>query len=177
MKTLLLAALLASGSAYAADAKIETDAFDGATRVTVEPHGLACGSNMVCPMLGARWTSNRAGEAVLQVEVVNAYAGIRGVTLNVDGEMVELTPLEDGAATRYSSNAAIAAGAPVSRRSSRDYLVPLALVQKLLAASSVKARVQTVDGFVDGELSGGKKPSKAYGALQRFVAKVPATGA
>lgn len=177
MKTMLFVALLAAGSAHAADAKIETDAFDGATRVWVDPHGLDCGAQMVCPLLGARWTSGRKDEAVLQVEVVNVYAGIRGAALNVGGEIIELVPLDEGAATRFTSNVQTAAGAPVSRRSSRDYLVPLALVRKIADAPSVKVRVYTAEGTVDGTLAGGKKPAKAYGALQRFVAKVATTGA
>lgn len=174
MKKLLLAMLLVAGSAYAADAKIATDDFDGATRVWIDPHGLDCGMSMVCPMLGARWTSRQPNEAVLQVEVINAYAAIQGAKLNIDGELIELQPLDSGAATKFSSNVDIAAGAPVARRSARDYLVPLALLNRLQAAQSVKVRVATADGVVDGTFSGGKKPTKAAGALQRFMAKVPA---
>lgn len=173
MKQLALMALLTiAGAASASDAKVATDSFDGATRVSIDPHGLDCGMQMVCPLVGARWTSNRKDEAVLQVEVINAYAAIRGVQLNVDGEILELAPL-DQSGTRFDSNVATAGRAPVTRYSSRDYLVPLALVPKLLAAQSVKLRVVTADGTVDGTLSGGKKPSKAFGALQRFMAKVP----
>ena len=174
MKLLLVLGLLASGAAYGADAKVAKDNFDGATRVWVDPHGLDCGMAMVCPMLGARWTSNEPADAVLEVEVLNAYAAIEGAKLNVDGEFIDLVPLDAEAMTKFKSNVGIAGGAPVTRRSTRDYLVPLSLVQKLVAAGDVKLRVLTADGAVDGTLSGGKKPSKAQGALQRFIAKVPA---
>ena len=174
MKRLLFLILLASGSAYAADAKIATDDFDGATRVWVDPHGLDCGMTMVCPMVGARWSSNQPGDAVLEIEVLNAYAAIEGAKLNIDGEFIDLAPLDAASLTKFRSNVATAAGAPVSRRSSRDYLVPLSLVQKIVAAGDVKLRVLTAEGVVDGALSGGKRPSKAQGALQRFIAKVPA---
>lgn len=176
MKKLLFLMLLAGSSAYAADAKIATDDFDGATRVWVDPHGLDCGMQMVCPTVGARWTSSQPGDAVLEVQVVNAYAAIEGAKLNIDGEFIDLAPLDAAAMTRFKSNVEIAGGAPVMRRSTRDYLVPLALVQKIIAAGDVKLRVLTADGAVDGRLSGGKKPSKALGALQRFVAKVPVAG-
>lgn len=174
MKKLIFVLLMAAGSAYAADAKIATDDFDGATRVWVDPHGLDCGMTMVCPMLGARWTSRLPNEAVLQVEVINAYAAIQGAKLNIDGEIIDLQPLDAAAATKFSSNVQIAAGAPVSRRSSREYLVSLDLVKRIQSAQSVKVRVVTAEGVVDGTLSGGKKPSKAQGALQRFIGKVPA---
>lgn len=168
----LAATLWATGSAsaFAADAKMQVDEFDGATRVWVDPHGMDCGWAMVCASLGARWSSAEQDAAVLRVELVNTYSSITGITLNIDGQLVELQPLGD--MTKFR-NTGYVAGASTVRLSSKDYLVPLDLVRRLIEAKSVKARVSTDDGFVDAVMSGGKKPTKARGALERFWAKVP----
>src|SRR5690606_31363564 len=112
MKKLLFAILLAAGSAQAADAKLAKDDFDGATRVWVDPHGLDCGMTMVCPLLGARWTSKLPDEAVLEVQVINAYAAIRTVKLNIDGEFIDLQATDPADATRFSNNVDQLAGLP-----------------------------------------------------------------
>jgi hypothetical protein len=156
--------------AFASDAKIKTDEFDGATRVWIDPHGLNCGMNMICPLLGARWTSKAPGAAVLAVEVVNTYSAITGVRLNIDGSFLDLQPIDEP--TRFKNNGGAPGVAPV-RYSTKDYLIPLELVEAILAAKDVKVRVSTADGFVDGALIGGKKNSKAAGALGRFWKLVP----
>lgn len=167
---MLLFLVAASTPALASDAKIKTDDFDGATRVWVDPHGLECGMTMICPSLGAQWKSTKPDMAVLNVQLINTYAAITGVKLNVDGSFIDLLPTDDP--TRFTNNGG-AAGVATVRYSSKDYLVPLELVEKLLAAKDVKMRVLTADGFVDGNLIGGKKSSKAAGALSRFWNRVP----
>ena len=162
-----------AGSGFAANARTVVDDFDGSTRVSVDPHGLSCGMSMVCPLLGARWTSTRADDAVLQVEVINEYVAIEGVSVNIDGQIVELEPLTGDALSRYSSNVETAGRAPLARRSSRDFLAPLELVQRMHAAGNVRVRVHTRDGSVDGVLSGERRPSKAHAALGRFLSQVP----
>lgn len=167
-----VALLAMPGVALAAKAKTAVDEFDGAQRVWIDPHGLECGSSMVCPLFGARWTSKRQDEAVLEVEVINAYASIQGVKLNMDGEFLDLAPLNASTPTKLSNNGFVA-GAQTTRSSSRDYLISLELVQQILAAKSVKVRITTADGFIDATLSGGKKPTLGFGALQRFWDAVP----
>lgn len=175
MKKLLLALLLVSGMSHALEPKIAKDDFDGATRVWITPHGLDCGWAMSCAAFGARWTSNDKDAAVLELQTLNVgYVGVEGVKLNIDGRVLDLRPLGE---TKYNKPDA---GTPPQlwealRTSSRDFLIPLDLVQVMLDAESVKVRVLTRDGFLDAALIGGKKPSKAYGALQRFIAKVPKT--
>ena len=173
MKMLLFALLLASGMAHGLEPKIAKDDFDGATRVWITPHGLDCGGAMSCFALGARWTSNEKDAAVLELQTLNVgYVGVEGIKLNIDGQMVELKPFGE---TKYNSpdSGLSPQLREMLRTSTRDFLMPLELVQVVLDAKSVKVRVMTRDGFIDGTLSGGKKPSKAAGALSRFIAKVP----
>jgi hypothetical protein len=44
----------------------------------------------------------------------------------------------------------------------------------MVAASSVKVRILTRDGFIDATFSGGTKVTKAHGALKEFVEAIPA---
>lgn len=172
MKKLLLALLLVSGMAHALEPKIAKDDFDGATRVWIAPHGLDCGGTMSCFSIGARWTSNEKDAAVLELQTLNVgYVGVEGVKLNIDGQVLDLKPLGE---TKY--NKPDTSLPPrlweMLRTSTRDFLIPLELVQVMLDAKSVKVRVITRDGFIDGTLRGGKS-RKAEGALSRFIAKVP----
>ncbi len=164
----LTAALMQTG--HAASAKKQVDDFDGATRVWIDPHGLNCGMTMVCPSLGARWSSNEPDAAVLSIELLNTYAPITGAQLNIGGQFVDLVPLTHE--TRYSHSGGAPGVAP-TRRSNQDYLVPLEMVGLIANGASVKLRLSTADGFVDGVVIDGGKASKAHGAMQRFMAQVP----
>jgi len=163
---------LASGPAIAAKAKTAVDEFDGAQRVWIDPHGLDCGMRMVCASFGARWTSSYPDEAVLVVEVVNEYVAIESVALNIDGAVHVLEPLEASRPTSFR-NLGVRARAPVARFSTKDFSIPLDLAQAMLAAQSVKVRVTTAGGLVDATFAGGRKATKARGALERFLALVP----
>lgn len=169
--TLAMASALATGSAHASDATVTKDRFDGATRVSINPHGLNCGMTMLCAAVGAQWSSKDPDAAVLEFEVLNSYSAIDGAKLNIDGKIVDLQAVDNP--TRYE-RVDTARGVTPMRLSKKGFLVPMSLVRDILAAQSCQVRVSTADGTIDGTLIDGKKNSKALGALQRFVAKVPA---
>lgn len=162
--------LLLSDTAAAARAHMATDDFDGATRVWIDPHGLDCGWQMVCASVGARWTSKAPEAAVVTAELLNEYASVTALHLNIDGTIVELQPTSTP--TRFEGRGG-ARGAPAMRTSGRDFVVPMQMLQDILAANSVKVRVNTSDGFVDGTMADGRRKSKAAAALARFWAKLP----
>lgn len=137
--------------------------FDDAKTVSIRPHGNAC-SAMVCTGLGAQWNSAEPDSAVLIVHVFNEYAAISGAELNIDGAKVDLSVAQ--MVTDFSS--------PGSgmRESSKGFVVPLSVVDRVLAAKRVWLRVHTPTGYIEDAVIDGPKDSKAYHALSRFMRAV-----
>lgn len=173
----LLAAAVLCGPACASDAKIAADDFDGSTKVWVNPHGMNCAWSAPCYSVGARWSSKQPAAAALVIELMGAYTPIKTASLNVDGEILQLKPLD--ANTAYSQGIALTPGtynaalAQAGRTSTQEFEIPLPLLQRVLAARVVKMRIELADGVVDARLVENGKASKAYGALQRFWGKLP----
>lgn len=162
--------LLLSDTAAAAKANMATDDFDGATRVWIDPHGLDCGWQMVCASVGVRWTNKAPEAAVVTIELLNDYASVTALHINIDGTIVELQPL--ATPTRFEGRGG-ARGVPAMRVSSREFMVQMQMLRDVLAANNVKVRISTSDGFIDGTLADGRRKSKAAAALARFWARLP----
>jgi len=137
--------------------------YDGARVVTISPHGGAC-TSMLCPMLGAQWTSKAPDLAVVTVRVSGAYLPINGARLMIDGKETALQPLPG--VTNF------AAPIPGVRESSRDFTVPLATVRALAGAQKAWLRVGTTDGGTEVAIIDGATDSKALHAMRRFLAQV-----
>ena len=182
MKKLLLGAmlLLVCGSAYGARVTTSVDSFDGATRIEADAYGTECSWTAPCPMIGARWVSSaESGYAVLVVKFSGDYIQIRSIKLNIDGAIVDLPAGNSQTIFTIIGGSpvipGIIAGVPGTRTSVRDFLIPLSMIDQILAAQSVKIRVDTETGIVDSIFSGGKrKVNRAYETLQEFAATVAA---
>jgi len=145
------------------DPVIGYSGFDNAKTVSIRPHGNAC-SAFVCTGLGAQWNSSNPGSAILIVQIFNEYAAISRAELNIDGNIETLS--SSVTVTEFSSPGS------VMRESSQGFAVSLSLVEKLLSAKRVWLRVHTPTGYIEDAVLDGKKDSKAYHALSRFVAAV-----
>lgn len=174
---LALAAAVLTGVTHASDARVSIDDFDGTTRVRVNPHGMSCAWSEPCFLVGADWNSKRPDVAILVVEFMGAYTPIKAAALNIDGEVVPLSPPHQ--LTDYGQGIVFTPGtynpalAQAGRTSTQGFDVPLAVLQRVLAARTVKMRIIVAQGNIDARLIDSDKTSKAYGALQRFWAKVP----
>jgi hypothetical protein len=180
MKRILLivamALLAGCGATTGTNARSSISTFDGARVVSIDPHGTNCGMSMVCSLLGAQWSSNQPDRVQLVVSTMGEYASIQMAGLNIDGTII---PLADSAQlTQYTQSMSQTpetynvAAAQLGRTSTRSFIAPLALVDRILAARSVKMRVQTDGVTIDSIIFEGDKDSKAHHALERFIAQV-----
>lgn len=138
--------------------------FDGARVVNINGHAAAC-RNMLCPGLGAQWSSARPESVIVTVHLFNEWRPITSAKVNVGGRTVELKPLA-GAITTFSKP-----GDPI-RQSNRDFSASLALVRELAADGRSWLRVGTPDGYIEDAIIDGPTDSKALHALRRFLAQV-----
>lgn len=163
-RPLLAAFVLAGCSTSSGLAPIEArSGYDGARVVSIAPHGGAC-SGMLCPGVGAQWTSKAPAVAVVTVRVSNAWMSITGARLMVDGREAVLQPLP-GVTTFSRPGDAI-------RESSRDFQVPLATLRSVVTAQKAWLRVSTTEGSMETAIVDGATDSKALHAMRRFLAQV-----
>ncbi|MGP1666889.1 MAG: hypothetical protein ACTS5I_13445, partial [Rhodanobacter sp.] len=156
----------------------EISSFDNSHTVWIEAHGTNCGMSMVCSMLGAQWTDSTPDKAMLVVQTMGSYAAITAAAVNIDGRIVVL-PMPKSL-THYSqslpqpSGQYNAAMAELGRTSTQGFDASLGLIRQILAAHSVKLRVQTSEVTIDSIVFTADKDSKAHHALKRFMAQVDA---
>ncbi len=138
--------------------------FDNARIVSIEPHGNAM-TGMIGTGIGAQWSEARKDEVILIIAVFNDSTGITGAELNIDGEKIALTPtatvtdMEAGATMKIST---------------KGFLTKLDTVEKIIKSKRTWLRVHTPTGTIEDAVINGKKDSKAYHALIRFMDAVNA---
>lgn len=177
MKTfcVLLACIALAGCATTSglSAHSEVSNFDGSRTVSIDPHGTWCGMRMnPCAMVGAQWNSAHPDSAFLDIEMIWQYTGIEGAEVNIGGQITRLTPSKYP--TQFSNVDPGSAWGPMLRQSDQSFVVPLALIREMATAPDVRIRVDTTEGYDDGVIISPEHDSKAYYALQRFLAKVDA---
>jgi hypothetical protein len=101
----------------------------------------------------------------LRVEVNGEFVGLNGLKLNIDGQVMSLEPVQ-----RLTSFD----GELYFKSSMRTFFASPDLLGKMVAARSVKLRIQTSEGIIDARLIGGKKVTEAYLALKELVEAIPA---
>lgn len=146
------------------DPAISRSGFDNAKVVNIVPHGN--NNNMRYPEtgLGAQWSVVRPA-TVLLVVAVYQYTGISGAELNIDGERVTL--VRDGTVTDMENMSGV-------NVSTQAFLTPLSTVEKILRSKRTWLRVYTPTGTLEDAIIDGQMDSKAYHALERFMAAVRA---
>ncbi|EOE6711148.1 hypothetical protein ACKSBH_003640 [Acinetobacter baumannii] len=165
MKKLLTACLISLGLVGCATTsgtapKVSTSGFDGSKRVSIDGHGVAC-DQMVCPLIGAIWSSNSHNLVGLKISVINSIVAINSVDLNVDGEIIKL---RESTLTDFSNDIVL--------ESSKVFVTDLSTVDKILNSKRAWIRVNTSKGLIENPIIDGSKDSKAYHALKRFKDQV-----
>lgn len=139
---------------------VEKSGFDGATIVSIDPHGNGC-SSYVCTGLGAQWSSTRPLDAILRVRVFNEYKAITSVRLMIDSEFFEPKPVQPTTSFERPVGSIL--------YSTRTFSVPLAEIRKITSAKKAWLRVTTTDGYLEDPIVDRDRDSKALHALRRFV--------
>lgn len=101
--------------------------------------------------------------AVLMHEIVNIESS-NGLQFNIDGEKVLLS--SNDIFTHFTHEEVSSGVTTEYRRSTKIFVATRELVQALLDAETVKVRLMTHDGFVDGDF----KTTKALSAQNGFQA-------
>lgn len=136
--------------------KVTSSGFDGSKRVSIEGHGVAC-DQMLCPLIGANWSSNTPNLVGLKISVMNGLVSINSVDLNIDGEIIKL---RENTLTDFSTDTVV--------ESSKIFVTDLTVVDKIINAKRAWIRVNTNKGLIENPIIDGSKDSKAYHALKRF---------
>lgn len=135
---------------------------DGARTVTVAPESVVC-SRPQCPVLGASWTSAKAGLAVLTVGVPHQSAQVTGADFYLGVKPVARVRSRSGTAAQALAFPATA------------FDVPLTLIDQIAYSPRSWVRVHMADGrSVDETINSGDQRAKAAEAMSHFVAAVEA---
>lgn len=177
MKKLAIALLLVAGVAQAGSVKTKTDDFDGTQHLWIDEYGLRC-EGVLCFSLGADWNSQRPDTVILVAQFMGTHTDLKAMAFNIDGELVPLAApngiTDYGQAISFTPMTYNAALAKSGRTSTRGFDIPRALLDRVLAAKSVKVRLIIDEGNIDGRLIDNGKPTKAFRNLQELAEKLPA---
>ena len=141
--------------------------FDGSTWLKVHP-GHASG----CCALGAAWNSKQPDLVQIEAVLHGEYAAIAdtgGLEFNVDGRMLRLS--SSGLPTQFEATRG--AGSSVMRTSSKSFAIRREDFGALVKASSVKVRLNTTKGAVEGDLLRDAYGGSAIEGFRTFATKLP----
>lgn len=196
MKKMLLASAIASsllvqGCAGMADAmnkaagvgqiSQEVSTFDNATIINLSPAHLYGGDGMMGNgfKLGARWNSNIPDSAVLVLSQSSsvsagsgAYTNFSGISINIDGDQKRFNV---SGPTDHTSSSYNTVSKTIYTQSTASVIVPLALVEKMVAAKDCRIRIHSGNGYEDSlfhveRIPGGQ--ATAIIAFREYLAKV-----
>lgn len=132
----------AAGYGVVTDTK---SAFDGTRVIALSPAVVAgtSGTFSTCCRVGLSWTP-RAPQGAMLLAALDATVAIRSVSINIDGDIRDLAPIDD--ATQFGRDARIAT-------SHKGYYVPWATVTQIHGAATAKIQIVTYSsGSVVGDL-------------------------
>ena len=143
----------------------EAVATDGSKQVVSATAGLECGQPR-CPQLTARWSSKRAGVAILTIGVPYQKSAVARAEFHFGGNQVVRLMLPSGEQPAPGDYPATAFDAPVS------------LIDAIAYRAGGWVRVVMADGLVVQEtVSNGEVKSQAVDAMREFLRAVDtATG-
>lgn len=100
------------------------------------------------------------------------YTNIRGLDFNADGK---ITAYEAGTLTRHK--VAAQTGALIQTESANEVAVPLADLERLVAAKDARIQIRTMDGKIAAQFSTERIPGSSYTVIvpiRDFLAQVKA---
>lgn len=141
--------------------KVVKSEFDGATEVTVEPHGANCrGMGLSGLAIGGTWSSAWVPQAVkFRVETLNQFLSINELHLSIDGQIIRLKradlPTHDHDIARMPRSAAV-------------FLANPEVLRNLVSAPRSMMRVTSPEGYIECHI---RTPEKAAGSLAYDAAR------
>ena len=174
IRTLLCLCLLLTGCMASMPNSIEEQRsnFDNSRRIVMQP-GFVYENDKTLSYayfkLGLSFVDTHPDSLIITVEIPQAVTSIdsdRGLLFNVDGVITALSTSQvftDFDIDRVQHTTYTA--------SSKRYLVPRSFLGKLLSADSVKVRLHTAAGFLEGDLLV-DRPSAAIRGFREFAAKM-----
>lgn len=179
MKKVLFAlttALILTGCATTSglDAKTQVSSFDGSKSVAIAPHGFACVNYLTCATTGFSWNNKRPEQASMLVEILDPvkggdYHAIAAVKINIDGEIITLTPAV-GDTNNFDYD-------DIYKKTSRLYTMPLPLLERIKQSNITKMQVIAKDALIEGDFKNTGESTKSYHAMLRFLDQVKAAKA
>jgi hypothetical protein len=139
--------------------------FDNARTVTIEPHANTS-TRVTATGLGAHWSAAWQDQVILEVAVFNLATGITNAELNIDGNKTTLERNGDVTDIDRTGDVII---------STNSFKTNLATVEKILKSKRTWLRVGTPTGTLEDAVIDGPTDSKAFHALERFMAAVKAS--
>jgi hypothetical protein len=152
------------------DAKVSRSGFHQSAVINIDQHGTAAIEGLSSPMtsIGAQWQQQNGDGASLFVAIHMRIIGITGAALNIDGDVVTLTPSKN--LTSFETTSGIST-------STQTFGTSLNTIRRITTAKRVWLKVNTTKGWVEDAIIDGDKDSKAFHALKRFIAQVDAVQA
>ena len=141
--------------------------FDGSTVIAVHP-GHASG----CCALGAAWNSRAPNEIQITAVAHGGYARLEsaaGLEFSVDGRVIRL----DATREPTQHDATPGTGAVVHRSSSKTYVMKRSDFDALIVAKTLKVRLNTDRGPMEGDLLRDAYGGSAIEGLRSFAAQLP----
>ena len=139
--TLSLALLCGCASLPGHTSKTEA-MLDGERQVQISPGWLYGGGLSTPAKAGGFWTEKAPDVFGLEVVVVKKTEPITGLMLGIDGKILDFAPTD--LPTKFS----VVDG---HTESSRRFVIPLAVVEELVAAKSAVFRIQMAGSFVEAK--------------------------
>lgn len=177
--TILLAALCLGGCGvfhHQPKILVSTSDTHGVQQAWVPVSAADCGKRAICNGLGAGWSDNEPGAAVLVAQTQGAYEVIHDAVLDIDGRRVTLT--EAPLPTRYSDAALLQhrydspAGRAAGQTSTRGFRTSLDVLRQVQAAQRVTLTVHAGKRHIEGVVVDKHVDSAAYRGIDALLARV-----
>lgn len=149
--------------------------FDGAKHIVMEPAHIYRSADMMSMsdfQLGLSWVSTEPENLLFSVILNNEIVNIEprdGLQFNIDGDIIKLSSPNIG--TDFDTQR-LGATAMMVSTSRKDFLADRSLLEQLLSSDSVKVKLVTRKGYLEGDFKA-DKPSSAIRGFRDFAAKLP----
>lgn len=171
---LLISILLLTGcmAGMPNNIKTSTSSFDNSQHIQMEPgfvYENADFTSYAYFKLGLSWNSNDKNVTIITAEIPQSIVNInsnKGLQFNIDGEIVKFDSYEI-----FTKHDVSSAQQTVYSESKKRFVTDKSFIKKLITAKSVKVKLLTGDGYLEGDLLV-DKPSAAIHGFKDFIQQI-----
>ncbi|GAA6206644.1 lipoprotein [Thalassotalea sp. SU-HH00458] len=177
MKKIILAAIAAlilsgcqsAGFIMPGDITVDKSEFDGVSQIKSVPAWVYKGDGSYSNIaFGYRWVSSSPEYILIKARLTNQTVSIdsnHGLQFNIDGRIVKLSTNQTYTDfNKYTGQYSV-------QHSTKEFPVKLSFAQKLIDSKSVKVKMLSADGYLDGDFKVDNS-SSAIESLKNFIDKV-----